>query len=107
MASTPVCLLNDNLVLGFVHKEQQQECNEEKYTIHYTKCKRCLEHCARFVDVCRKRRASAESVRPKRHVEITVSGEIRAVGVRYAAKLIHARYKGSNEAKVDESHEIS
>ena len=82
------------------------ECNKEEYAIHDTECERCLEHGTRLIDIGRKRRASAESVGPKRNVEITIGREVRAVGVGYAAELVDARYEGSDEAKIHEGYEV-
>ena len=105
MTSTSVCLLHNDVFLSSVHEEQQEECDEKENAVHDTKCERCLEHCARLVDVGRKWRVSAKSVGSERYIDAIV-GEIRAILIGYATELIDARYEGSNETKVDESYEV-
>ena len=102
----PVSLLDHDLLLLPLHKDQKEGRNGKEDGIHDAEGKRGFEHRALLVDVEIEAVVAAHSAGAEGDVETAVVAEVRAIGVGDVAKVIYASDQGADEAYVDEADEM-
>lgn len=91
-----------NIIPGSVHKDQDQERDEEEDAIHDAEGEARFLHCTGFLYGGRNPARTGDSIGSHAQVCWATVGDAGAVGVGDAAELINAGYEGADEAEVDE-----
>ena len=89
-------------ILGPVHEEQDEECDEEEYAVHDAEREARFLHRALLFDAGRDATRSGDAIGSHAQVYWAVVTDAGAVGVGDAAEFVDAGYEGADEAEVDE-----
>ena len=93
------------IIPGSVHKDQDQERDEEEDAIHDAEGEARFLHCAILRNAGRNPARTGDSIGSHAQICWATVSDAGAVGVGDTAELIDAGYEGADEAEVDKSDE--
>jgi hypothetical protein len=76
MATPPIGLLDHNILLLSMHKQQKERRDGEEDAVYDAECKGRLQHRAFLVEIVAKGRVAVEAVRAKTEIEGAIGREV-------------------------------